>query len=80
MHLANIFLLLPSYLVAFAAECAIKEKVMTLVRALKQDQATARQQMEELRKLPKTLRAQRQNEILQRKTEQVSSMRCTPVK
>ena len=74
-HLRNIFLLLPKYNVAFAAEVCVKEQVMRLVRALKNSSAPSDSSADAAAaKQSKEQRAVRARELAQQRMDMVNAL------
>lgn len=75
MHLRNVFLLIPKYVVAFAAEVRLKDVVLRLVEQLR-DSGTANDALatEDAGRLTKEQRAQRARELAQARADQVNAL------
>lgn len=75
MHLRNVFLLIPKYMVAFAAELRLKDVVLRLVERLR-DSGAANDALAaaEAGKLTKEQRAQRARELAQARADQVNGL------
>jgi hypothetical protein len=74
MHIANLLLHLPAYFLAYSNEVLVKDKVMELVRCLKEDVSKSKEEQAILAKLTKAEKAIWQNERIQQRLYRVNEL------
>lgn len=74
LHVLNTLLQIPAYFVSYAAEVVIKDKVLELVRSLKEDVSKSKEEQAAFAKLSKAERTIWQNEKLEQRMHRVNEL------
>lgn len=75
-HLKNALLQIPSYEIFYCSEVLIKNKVMYVVNALKEESNRSKERKDEMKSLTKAERALRQSELMQQRVNLVNDLQA----